>query len=99
MHCDLHHQILLIAGLDYDSRSQQVTIPASTGPSETCFNVGIVDDSNVESDEEFLVSFLIPPGSNAQPGAVSSTCITITDNDEGREPHMNATIYNFSLIS
>ena len=60
-----------------------MTIPASVGPSETCFEIEIIDDSVKESDEEFLVSFQIPAGSDAQAGSVSSTCVLIRDNDEG----------------
>ena len=66
---------------DYDGTSQVVVIPASPGPSETCFDIGIVDDSIVENNEDFRVSFEIPPGSNAEVGPMSSTRIIIVDDD------------------
>ena len=71
------------AGEDYDGQQQVVEIPPSLTPSETCFEVEIIDDSEVENNEEFLVSFEIVSGSSAVPGDVGSTCVTITDNDEG----------------
>ena len=61
-----------------------MTIQPSTGPSETCFEVSIIDDGDVESNEEFGITFRIPPGANAQPGITSSTSVTIIDNDQGR---------------
>ena len=66
---------------DYDGTSQVVVIPASPGPSETCFDIGIVDDSIVENNEDFRVSFEIPPGSNAEVGPISSTRVIIVDDD------------------
>ena len=60
-----------------------VTVPASSGPDETCFDIDIIDDSIFEYDEEFLVNFQIAPGSNAQIGTVDSTCVRIIDDDDG----------------
>ena len=60
-----------------------MTIPASPGPQETCFNIEIFDDNQVENDEEFLVNFQIAVGSDAQIGSVGSTCVRIVDDDEG----------------
>ena len=74
----------LLAGQDYDGQSQLVTIPASLGPSEICFNVTIIDDNAVEINEEFLINFQIQSGTSAQPGAISSTCISITDDDDSK---------------
>lgn len=71
------------AGKDYDGQSQLVTLAASTGPSETCFNITIIDDENLERTEEFCVNFQIPFGSSARAGDITSTCITIIDNDQG----------------
>ena len=58
-----------------------VVIPASPGPSETCFDIGIVNDSIVENNEDFRVSFVIPPGTNAEVGLISSTLVIIVDDD------------------
>ena len=66
------------------ARSMAVTVPASSGPGQTCFNVGIIDDGSVESDEEFFVRFQIESGSSAQIGTVDSTCVRIVDDDDGR---------------
>ena len=65
-------------------QSRVILIPASSGPTENCFEVPILDDSIVEDDEEFLVNFRIASGSNAVPGSISSTCITIIDDDQGK---------------
>jgi hypothetical protein len=70
------------AGADYVARSMPVTVPASSGPGQTCFDIDIIDDSSVENDEEFLVRFQIGPGSSAQIGAVDSTCVRIVDDDD-----------------
>ena len=75
----------LLAGLDYDGQSQVVTMSASLGPSEVCFNITIIDDADVEIDEEFLISFEIISGTSTQPGAINSTCISITDDDDSKE--------------
>ena len=64
--------------------SRVIQIPASSGSTENCFEVPILDDGIVESNEEFLVNFRVVSGSNAVPGSVSSTCITIIDNDQGK---------------
>lgn len=71
------------AGKDYDGQTQLVALPASTGPSETCFNITIIDDQNLERTEEFCVNFQIPFGSSARPGDITTSCITIIDNDQG----------------
>ena len=65
-------------------QSRVILIPATSGPTENCFEVPILDDSIVEDNEEFLVNFQIASGSNAVPGSVSSTCITIIDDDQGK---------------
>ena len=75
---------ILTAGIDYNGNSQIVQIPASPQPGQTCFDVNIIDDTAVESDEEFLVNFQISAGSDALIGPVGSTCIQIIDDDEGR---------------
>ena len=72
------------AGQDYSTVVQQVTIPASTGPSKVCFNINITDDSISEGNEDFLVSFQLPPNSDAVPGPTSSTTVTIVDDDGER---------------
>ena len=64
-------------------QSRVVQIPASDRPSVNCFDIEILDDSDVEDNEEFLVNFRISSGSNAVPGSVSSTCVNIIDNDQG----------------
>ena len=66
---------------DYTSLTQVVIIPASSGPSTTCFNISITDDEIVENDEEFLVSFEIPPGTNANTGMINTTHVVIVDDD------------------
>ena len=76
---------MYIAGVDYVARSMTVTVPASSGPGQTCFDIDILDDSVFENDEEFLVSFQIEAGSDAQIGAVASTCVRIIDDDDGME--------------
>ena len=72
---------------DYDGTSQVVVIPASPGPSETCFDIGIVDDSIVENNEDFQVSFAIPPGTNAEVGPISSIRVIIVDDDRKEFKH------------
>ena len=74
---------LFLAGEDYAGEPQVVQIPASARRTQTCFEIEIVDDGDVESDEDFLVNFQLPVGSSAIPGSVNSTCVTITDSDEG----------------
>ena len=69
-----------------------VTIPASLGPSEVCFNITIIDDTDVEINEDFLVNFQIVSGTSTQPGAINSTCISITDDDDSKK----CTVYNSS---
>ena len=58
-----------------------VTIPASSEPSEFCFDIDIIDDDVVEQNEEFLISFQIPVGTDAVAGPTSTTTVTIEDND------------------
>lgn len=83
------HSFFHIAGRDYDGQSQLVTLPASTGPSQTCFDIPIIDDGNLEGNEEFCVNFQLPFGFNAQPGDITSTCVTIIDDDEGKDTTCN----------
>ena len=71
----------LTAGEDYSFSSQVVTIPASSEPSEICFDIDIIDDDVVEQNEEFLVSFQLPVGTDAVAGPTSTTTVTIEDND------------------
>jgi len=46
-----------------------------------CFNIPIINDSISERDEEFLVSFQLPPDSGAQTGPLNSTSVSIIDDD------------------
>lgn len=69
------------AGEDYDGSPQQVTIPASAGSSEVCFNIPVINDSISERDEEFLVSFQVPPDSGVKAGPLNSTRVSIIDDD------------------
>lgn len=55
-----------------------MTIP---DPSGSCFNVGIIDDNTVESNEVFLLSLQIPANSTAVPGTRFITSVTIVDDD------------------
>ena len=66
---------------------QVVIIPASSGPSITCTDIGITDDTIVENDEEFLVSFEITPGTNANNGTITITQVVIVDNDSEHDTH------------
>ena len=75
------YSFISVAGQDYSTVVQQVTIPASTGPSEVCFSINITDDSINEGNEDFLVSFQLPPDSGAVPGPINSTTVTIVDDD------------------
>lgn len=72
---------MFTAGVDYIGSPRVVSIPASPGPSQTCFEIDINDDNIAESDEEFLVNFQLQAGSDAQIGRIGSTCIRIIDND------------------
>lgn len=56
-------------------------IPTSNGPSRFCFDVNIIDDTIVESNEEFTLSFLIPQGNDAEAGIITTSTVTILDND------------------
>ena len=58
-----------------------MTIPAFAGPSEVCFNIPVINDSISERDEEFLVSFQVPPDSVAHVGPLNSTRVSIIDDD------------------
>ena len=75
------YSFISVAGQDYSTVVQQVTIPASTGPSEVCFSINITNDSISEGNEDFLVSFQLPPDSSAVPGPINSTTVTIVDDD------------------
>ena len=66
---------------DYYHSMLVVVIPASEVPSRTCFDIEIVDDEIVENDEDFLVSFEILPGTNANEGVITVTRVVIVDND------------------
>ena len=66
---------------DYSRTSQEVLIPASSGSSRTCTNIAITDDTIVENDEDFRVSFQIPSGNNANTGVIASTRVVIIDDD------------------
>ena len=61
--------------------SRVVMIPASTDLSEFCFDVDITDDSIVETNEEFVLTFQIPTGTDAEAGSTTSTTVTIVDDD------------------
>lgn len=58
-----------------------MTIPASNHPTGSCFNVGIINDNSVESDEVFLLSLQVPADAAALAGAIFITSITIVDDD------------------
>lgn len=73
--------ILLTAGTDYSFNARIVTIPASNAPSEFCFDVDITDDTIVEPNEEFVVNLQVPLGVDGEAGSVTSTTVTIVDND------------------
>lgn len=72
---------MFTAGVDYIGSPSVVSIPASPGASQTCFEIDISDDDIAENDEEFLVNFQLQAGSDAQIGIIGSTCIRIIDND------------------
>lgn len=78
---NLFYSFICAAGEDFVGTPQQVTIPASAGPSEVCFNIPIIDDSISERDEEFQVSFRLPSDSGAQIGPLNYTCVSIIDDD------------------
>ena len=56
-------------------------IPASPGPSVTCTDIPIVDDTIVEKYEAFMVSFEVPSSTNADAGVFNTTRVVIIDND------------------
>ena len=58
-----------------------MTIPPSNAASEYCFDVDIRDDSVVEPNEEFVLSFQVPTGIDGEAGSVTSTTVTIVDDD------------------
>ncbi|CAI8033565.1 FRAS1-related extracellular matrix protein 2, partial [Geodia barretti] len=66
---------------DYSGAPQVILIPVSTGPSRTCADIAITNDNTVENDEDFLVSFEIPPDTNANEGVITSTRVLIIDDD------------------
>lgn len=61
--------------------TQNVIIPDSNLPSEFCFDIGITNDDNVEPNEVFLVSLQVPADTDAEAGTVSTTSVTIVDDD------------------
>lgn len=85
------------AGIDYSERPRNVSIPTSVGPQQTCFEVDINDDNVAEEDEEFLVTLQIQSGSDAQIGAISSTCVRIID-DDGKINSIEKMVQWISLI-
>ena len=69
---------------DYSFSTRVVTVPPSNTASEFCFDVPIRDDSVVEPNEEFVLSFQVPPGADGSPGPIVSTTVTIMDDDAGQ---------------
>ena len=78
---------------------QVVVIPASLVPSRTCFDIEIVDDEIVENDEDFLVSFEIPPGTNANEGGINVTRVVIVDNDSKYSTYVHDTLIHYHLLT
>ena len=58
-----------------------MTIPISTSPSEFCFDIAIRDDNIIEPSEEFVVTLEVPPDTAAEAGPITTTTVTITDDD------------------
>lgn len=58
-----------------------MTIPASNHPTGSCFNVNIINDDSVESDEVFLLSLQVPADAAVLPGTTFITSVTIVDDD------------------
>lgn len=58
-----------------------MTIPASNQPTGSCFNVDIINDDSVESDEVFLLSLQVPADVDAVAGTTFITSVTILDDD------------------
>ena len=66
---------------DYDGVPQVVQIPVSSGASRVCVDIPITDDTILEENEDFCVSFEIPPGTNANSGMITTTRVLIVDDD------------------
>ena len=58
-----------------------MTIPASNQPTGSCFNVDIINDDSVESDEVFLLSLQVPADADTVAGTTFITSVTILDDD------------------
>ena len=46
-----------------------------------CVDIPITDDTILEENEDFCVSFEIPPGTNANSGMITTTRVLIVDDD------------------
>ncbi|HLL15811.1 MAG TPA: Calx-beta domain-containing protein [Pyrinomonadaceae bacterium] len=67
-----------VAGTDYTAVSGQLTFAASE--TQKTISIPIIDDTAVENDETLTVT-LSNPGGGATIGSISSTTITIVDNE------------------
>lgn len=77
----LDRDLSFSAGVDFTFTPLTVTIPASNQPTGSCFNVGIINDDSVESDEVFLLSLQVPADVDAVAGTTFITSVTILDDD------------------
>ena len=75
----------------------EVMVILDTLALRTCIDIEIVDDEIVENDEDFLVTFEIPPGTNANEGGINVTRVVIVDNDSKYSTYMYM-IHSFTTI-
>ena len=66
---------------DFRENTQTVIFPANATGNILCVDIGIIDDSLDEYDEQFLVQFSNIPNAQAGLGAIPEACVTIVDDD------------------
>lgn len=73
----------LLFTVNDDFTSNTGTLRFRTGDSESCIEISITDDANLESNELFSIdfSFSLPPNTPVVPSI--SAVVTIVDNDVG----------------
>ena len=92
----IFYSICFIAGNDYVNSTFTLTYPPTANTLRLCFNVTIINDSDVEMAEQFIVKLVSasPEGEFIE----DTTCITIIDNDRKLELD-NAAFFGAKVIS
>ena len=68
---------------DFTPGTLSVTFPASSTSATLCVDIPLEDNSVYEGPEHFLVRFTNLPTDNTAAGAISETCVTILDPEDG----------------